>query len=130
MKKHTVLIIFFCLAAIHASAQPFVSQNKGDVAFQSQQRFKSTQTMRPAAIYVGTVYTPFSSEVPSDQCGIGSNTGGGKPNRARNGFITGPDTDPANQYPVGEPWILAAFALLFAGVVWLRGKKKAIGRKE
>lgn len=45
----------------------------------------------------------------------------------------GPDANAGQESPVGEPWILAAFALLFAGVVWLRGKKaraKEAGTKE
>ena len=45
----------------------------------------------------------------------------------------GPDANAGQESPVGEPWVLAAFALLFAGVVWLRGKKaraKEAGTKE
>ena len=123
MKTRSVLIIFFCLAAIHASAQLFVSQDKRDVAFQGQQSFKSPQTTRLVSNYVGTVYTPFGSEVPSDQSGIGSNNDdGGKPGQIRRGFIIGPDTDPANQSPIGEPWILLAFAALFGGFIAWRKK--------
>ena len=127
MKTRSVLIIFFCLAAIHASAQLFVSQDKRDVAFQSQQSFKSPQTMRTVSNYVGTVYTPFGSEVPSDQYGIGSNSDdGGQPGHIRKGKILGPDTDPANQSPIGDPWILLAFAALFGGVIAWRKKNKKL----
>jgi len=127
MKTRSVLIIFFCLAAIHASAQLFVSQDKRDVAFQGQQSFKSPQTMRTVSNYVGTVYTPFGSEVPSDQSGIGSNSNeGGKPGHIRKGKILGPDTDPANQSPIGEPWILLAFATLFAAIIAWRKKNRKL----
>ena len=123
MKTRSVLIIFFCLAAIHANAQLFMSQDKRDVAFQSQQSFKSPQTMRTVSNYVGTVYTPFGSEVPSDQSGIGSNNDeGGQPGHIRKGFIIGPDTPPAEQYPIGDPWILLAFATLFAALIAWRKK--------
>ncbi|MBR4706147.1 MAG: hypothetical protein IKP02_11270 [Paludibacteraceae bacterium] len=131
MKTRSVLIIFFCLAAIHASAQLFVSQDKRDVAFQSQQSFKSPQTMRLVSNYVGTVYTPFGSEVPSDQSGIGSNNDdGGKPGQIRRGFIIGPDTDPANQYPIGEPWILMIMALGMAGVIAIRKRLNKVNTKR
>ncbi|MBR2165268.1 MAG: InlB B-repeat-containing protein [Paludibacteraceae bacterium] len=127
MKTRSVLIIFFCLAAIHASAQLFVSQDKRDVAFQGQQSFKSPQTMRTVSNYVGTVYTPFGSEVPSDQSGIGSNNDeGGQPGHIRKGKILGPDTDPANQSPIGEPWILLAFAALFGGFIAWRKKNRKL----
>ena len=77
----------------------------------------------------GTIYAPFDNTVPSEQSS-GPNKAPGKGGNPKT-FIGGPDqTGPS---PVGEPWVLAAFALLFAGVVWLRGKKaraKEAGTKK
>lgn len=113
------------MAILAVYAQPFTPTptQAAQVAMQSQQIMQNGQN------HDGTIYAPFDNTMPSEQSS-GPNKAPGKGGGTRNGFIIGPDTPPANESPVGEPWILAAFALLFAGVVWLRGRKKAIGRKE
>ena len=128
MKRNIVLLtVFLSMATLAVYAQPFTPSQTPQVAMQSQQIMQNGQN------HDGTIYAPFDNTMPSEQSG--PNKKGGV--RKSDGddwnpgdFILGPDTPPANQSPVGEPWILAAFALLFAGVVYLRGKKKAIGRKE
>ena len=45
------------------------------------------------------------------------------PNGPRREKINGPDTKPADEFPVGEPWIMAALAVGFAGVIYVRRKK-------
>lgn len=129
MKRNTFLLtVFLSMAILAVYAQPFTPTQTPQVAMQSQQIMQNGQN------HDGTIYAPFDNTMPSEQSS-GPNKKGGV--RKSDGddwnpddFIIGPDTPPANQSPVGEPWILAAFALLFAGVVYLRGKKKAIGRKE
>ena len=129
MKRNTFLLtVFLSMAILAVYAQPFTPTQTPQVAMQSQQIMQNGQN------HDGTIYAPFDNTMPSEQSS-GPNKKGGV--RKFHGddwnpddFIIGPDTPPANQSPVGEPWILAAFALLFAGVVYLRGKKKAIGRKE
>lgn len=118
------------MAILAVYAQPFTPTptQAAQVAMQSQQIMQNGQN------HDGTIYAPFDNTMPSEQSS-GPNKKGGV--RKSDGddwnpddFILGPDANQGKQYPVGEPWILAAFALLFAGVVYLRGKKKAIGRKE
>lgn len=131
MKRNTFLLtVFLSMATLAVYAQPFTPTptQAAQVAMQSQQIMQNGQN------HDGTIYAPFDNTMPSEQSS-GPNKKGGV--RKSDGddwnpddFILGPDTPPANQSPVGEPWVLAAFALLFAGVVYLRGKKKAIGRKE
>ncbi|MBQ7382515.1 MAG: hypothetical protein IJV61_05800 [Paludibacteraceae bacterium] len=130
MKTKTLFLILFLLFSFCAAAQPFTPTptQAAQVAMQSQQIMQNGQN------HDGTIYAPFDNTMPSEQSS-GPNKKGGV--RKSDGddwnpddFILGPDANQGKQYPVGEPWILAAFALLFAGVVWLRGKKKAIGRKE
>lgn len=126
MKRNTFLLtVFLSMAILAVYAQPFTPTptQAAQVAMQSQQIMQNGQN------HDGTIYAPFDNTMPSEQSS-GPNKAPGKGGGIRNGFITGPDTPPANESPVGEPWVLAAFALLFAGVVWLRGRKKAIGRKE
>lgn len=128
MKRNTFLLtVFLSMATLAVYAQPFTPTptQAAQVAMQSQQIMQNGQN------HDGTIYAPFDNTMPSEQCG--PNKAPGKGGGIRNGFITGPDTPPANESPVGEPWVLAAFALVFAGVVWLRGRKaraKEAGTKE
>ena len=134
MKRNTFLLtVFLSMAILAVYAQPFTPTptQAAQVAMQSQQIMQNGQN------HDGTIYAPFDNTMPSEQSS-GPNKAPGKGGvRKSDGddwnpddFILGPDANQGKQYPVGEPWILAAFALLFAGVVYLRGKKKAIGRKE
>lgn len=122
MKRNTFLLtVFLSMATLAVYAQPFTPTQAKQVAMQSQQIMQNGQN------HDGTIYAPFDNTVPSEQCGPNKapGKGGGKPKT----FIGGPESGQGPS-PVGEPWVLAAFALVFAGVVWLRGRKKAIGRKE
>jgi hypothetical protein len=124
MKHNTFLLtVFLSMATLAVYAQPFTPTptQAQQVAMQSQQIMQNGQN------HDGTIYAPFDNTMPSEQCGPNKapGKGGGKPKT----FIGGSETGQGPS-PVGEPWVLAAFALLFAGVVWLRGRKKAIGRKE
>ena len=123
MKRNTFLLtVFLSMATLAVYAQPFTPTptQAAQVAMQSQQIMQNGQN------HDGTIYAPFDNTMPSEQSS-GPNKAPGKGGNPKT-FIGGPDqTGPS---PVGEPWVLAAFALLFAGVVWLRGRKKAIGRKE
>ena len=118
MKKIILVVTFFCIATIVAYAQTYLPSSKTDGgAMQSQQ-------IMPARNYNGTVYEPFSSVTPSEQSSVGSSySPSDTPGGPRKGKITGPDTPPADESPIGEPWVLAAFALLFAGTVALRRRK-------
>lgn len=123
MKRNTFLLtVFLSMATLAVYAQPFTPTptQAAQVAMQSQQIMQNGQN------HDGTIYAPFDNTMPSEQSS-GPNKAPGKGGNPKT-FIGGPDqTGPS---PVGEPWVLAAFALVFAGVVWLRGRKKAIGRKE
>ena len=58
-----------------------------------------------------TVYQPFNNTAPSEYSGRGYTPDiGGKRN-----FPGRPDDRPADASPIGEPWLLLAFALLFGG---------------
>lgn len=124
MKRNTFLLtVFLSMATLAVYAQPFTQTQAQQVAMQSQQIMQNGQN------HDGTIYAPFDNTMPSEQSS-GPNKAPGKGGNPKT-FIGGPDqTGPS---PVGEPWVLAAFALLFAGVVWLRGKKaraKEAGTKK
>lgn len=72
-----------------------------------------------------TVYQPFDTNVPSDYAeGVGDlsiqmSSG------PRKSFPERPDTPPANTSPIGEPWILLFFGLIFALGMTVRKRMKS-----
>ena len=93
-----------------------------DPAIQSQ------QMMQTGTKYQGTVYEPFSNATPSDQSVVGASYSSGDQNGKGPRRVLGHGTDAGNQseeYPIGEPWILAVLAVAFAGVIFLRRKREA-----
>ena len=136
MKRNTFLLtVFLSMATLAVYAQPFTPTptQAAQVAMQSQQIMQNGQN------HDGTIYAPFDNTMPSEQSS-GPNKKGGVRKSDGDDWTPGwgdetpgPDINAGQESPVGEPWVLAAFALLFAGVVWLRGKKaraKEAGTKE
>jgi hypothetical protein len=90
---------------------------------QNNWAMQSHMVMAPSgAQYSSPVYEPFDNTTPS-QLSESAATGSSKPSGPRRGKILGPDTDPAQQYPIGEPWILLLFAILMAGGIAVRKRK-------
>ena len=82
---------------------------------------RSQQILTTGVTYNGTIYTPFDNTTPSELQGVGASYKQGVPFKAP---IDGggdweelPDHDHTELSPIGEPWIMIVFALLFAGVV-------------
>ena len=115
MKRNTFLIIvFFSMATLAAQAQPFTPTPEFQhLAMQSQLIMQNGQN------YQGTIYEPFDNTAPSEYNAEGKPRGGGVRR-----FPQRPDIN-IGESPVGEPWVLAAFALVFAAVVWMRRRKIA-----
>lgn len=125
MKTRIIFLTLLSMATMVVSAQSFMSRDNREMTLQSQQAIQSPQTMQPVSSYGGTVYTPFGAGTPSDQSEVGSSNGeGGRPGQIRKGFITGPDTDPAQQFPIGEPWVLLLFAAGLAAWISVRRRKR------
>ena len=83
--------------------------------------------MTTGVAYTSNVYEPFGTSTPAEYTEEqvrGTSSGGHS--GPRKGKILGPDTDPGQQFPIGEPWIMAIFALLFGGIIALRRGKKYI----
>lgn len=120
--RYICTYLLLLLACASLSAWPTNEENLSIQTFQSQ------QIMNTGTSFQSTVYEPFDNTAPSEQSAVGSSS---SPNRAqgkgggiRKGFDTGAEYGRDDQYPVGEPWILAAFAVLFAGVIaWRRAKE-------
>ena len=68
--------------------------------------------------YESTIYTPFSSDAPYSDANSGDN-GPSRISNRKNGFVDSGEHG-REESPIGEPWILLAFAAAAAGVVYIK----------
>lgn len=68
--------------------------------------------------YESTIYTPFSSDAPYSDANSGDN-GPSRITNRKNGFVDSGEHG-KEESPIGEPWILLAFAAAAAGVVYIK----------
>lgn len=113
-----------------AQSSPAVMHSGFNGSYQSIEVNAMTNSYKA---YSGTIYEPFSTSSPSE-----SNSGrrgmSGRRNSDYEGDVSldgwgNPDIEDPNQseqFPVGEPWILLAFAAMAAGVVYIRQRKTAV----
>ena len=132
MKKYLFIIAILNIVAIELSAQTYgktytPASRDYEASIQSQQVIQSHQIMSSGANYGGTVYKPFDNTTPSEQSEVGASYSPNKaPGGPRRDKVLGPDTPPADESPVGEPWILLAFAAVFAAGIAFRRKKQTV----
>lgn len=115
------IIIICCIAAMCAYAQQNHMGNHGpsDDSF-----IQSHQLMRAGTNYNGTVYEPFSNTLPSEQSEVGSSTHKTGPRKSKENPTDPGITDDENS-PIGDAALpLMIFAVLFAGIVYVRRTKK------
>lgn len=116
--RHKITYLLLLLGFAYAYATPIYEYDTP-----APQGFRSHKILNAGTLYQGTTYVPFDDAAPSDYSEVGASySPNNAPSGPRKGKITGPDTPPANEYPVGEPWILLLFAATFAGVMTLRRK--------
>ena len=127
--KHT-FISFLLIACVCTHAAPAFNEEANQVTFQ-----QSNQSNFSGSSYSSTVYQPFSNTTPAEYSASGMNsTDGYNPSYVhgpRKGKIDGPDTRPdENDFPVGEPWVMLAFAALAAGFIAYKRKKSPTPAKN
>jgi hypothetical protein len=113
--SYIITFIFLSIGFAYTQAEPLYPS-----AQLEPQPMQNAQVM-PTTGYNGTVYAPFDASAPSEQSEANTNQASGKPGRVKT-FIGGGETGQGPS-PIGEPWVLAIFALAFAGVVALRKRK-------
>lgn len=129
------LLLLFAFAQVHSTPVYATSGHSvheihcmpaQTLGYMPSHGMRSVCTMPAGARYSVTVFEPFNNAAPSEYVNgkAPSNSNG-----PRRGKILGPDTDPGQQFPIGEPWILMAFALLFGGVMAWR-KKMNVKREK
>ena len=124
--KIALLFLAFMCVSAYAEAQNFQSTSSY-LNSNSPQTVEKTTAVSPQQAYKSTIYEPFSSATPSSDAN-GSNNGPNNISGRKNGFLDPGDAnkDPENtEYPIGEPWIMLAFAAMAAGVITFRKKQTA-----
>ena len=120
-----LLLLFAVCASLPVKAQTFQSTSSYPMTQQSYQAQEANQVGSYQA-YESTIYEPFTSANPSSN---GSNAPaditGRKNTINTGGFGTETDPNASNQSPIGEPWIMLAFAVMAAVVITLRKKQTA-----
>lgn len=121
-KRTKVALLFFIIlcASAHANAQEFRSTSAYQLSQQKQQAVQTNQTASYNS-YEPTTYAPFSDETPSS---AGQNNGRSGISGRRNLGNTPGDPEPNPESPLGEPWIMLAFATIGAGVIFIKQRKK------
>ena len=119
--KRSAVLMFLFFFAIQVGAQDFSSTSA----------YRAQRDMQPQMVqssgyqtYQSTIYEPFSNEMPS------SNNLNGSPGitNRKNDFGKPENENPGtapSENPIGEPWIMLAFAAMAAVVITLRKKQTA-----
>ena len=122
--KIALLFLAFMFAGAYAEAQNFQSTSSY-LNGSSPQTVEKTVAASPQQAYKSTIYEPFSSATPSSDAN-GSNNGNARGmSGRRNAFENPSDPEQDPESPIGEPWIMLAFAAMTAGVITLRKKQTA-----
>ena len=119
--KIALLFLAFMCVGAYAEAHNFQSTSSY-LNGSSPQTVEQTVAASPQQAYKSTIYEPFSSTTPSS----GSDNGNGpaKISGRKNAFDNPADPNQSNQSPIGEPWIMLAFATIGAGVIFIKQRKK------
>lgn len=88
------------------------------------QEWESTSSMQGS----GSAYSSQVTAVGATQAAnmgttTTANQAPGRPGSIRRGFDTGGETGKSTESPIGEPWVLAIFAAVFAGVIAVRKRQ-------
>lgn len=121
--KIALLFLAFMCVGAYAEAQNFQSTSSY-LNGSSPQTVEQTVAASPQQAYKSTIYEPFSSATPSSDAN-GSNNGNAKGMSGRRNAFVDPGETGAEEYPIGEPWIMLAFAAMAAVVIRLRKKQTA-----
>ena len=129
MKTRVYIIALLSVVTVVVNAQTY--KNTYTPSGQQKQEAIQSQQIMHASVHEGTIYEPFSNTTPSEQSAVGASHAPAKapdgPRRIGNFDDVPEGGEQANTYPLGEPWVLALFALAFGGVIFLR-KRRALNR--
>lgn len=125
-----LLLLFVVSVGAQVNAQTFQSTSSYPMAQHASQAVDASVAGSYRA-YESTIYEPFTSANPSSNS---SNAPAGITGRKNTTINPGNEGewgensdggDQENSYPIGEPWIMLAFAAMAAVVITLRKKQTA-----
>lgn len=120
-----LLLLFVVSVGAQVNAQTFQSTSSYPMAQQGYQASEVNQAGSYQA-YESTIYEPFTAASPSSNSNDAPANISGRRNADDDGFGGNSDGGKQeNSYPVGEPWIMLAFAAMAAVVITLRKKQTA-----
>ena len=109
----SLLVSFACM-----HAQSYANRTVSDA---DDVVVRSRAIMSSGSMYSSRVYEPFSNSAPSEYTASTSAAHApGGPRRLGGGTDPGSQSE---QSPIGEPWILLAFAIAFGGIIAYRKKR-------
>lgn len=115
VKRACTYVLLMVMGIVHTYAISVPDQE-----WSAAPAMRSQQILTTGVTYNGTIYTPFDNTTPSELQGVGASY---RPDRRLytesqdEGRDPGEATGGSELSPVGEPWIMAFFALIFAGVI-------------
>jgi hypothetical protein len=119
----------FVFLLLISSTTVLAQQFHSTSPYMQSSELQTEQYQGPEVGYHSTIYTPFSNETPSNNNAPAGITG--RKNTVinpGNGDDWGSNSDGGDQEnssPIGEPWIMLAFAVIAAVVITLRKKQTA-----
>ena len=120
-----LLLLFVVSVGAQVNAQTFQSTSSYPMAQQSHQAIEVNQAGSYRA-YESTIYEPFTAASPSSNSNDApAGISGRRNNIDEGGFGTEDEYNKSNEFPIGEPWIMLAFAAMAAVVITLRKKQTA-----
>ena len=116
--KHIIIIFSLFIGCASICATPAYGEQESPFSNVNP----SAQQAASGSSYSSTVYQPFSGTTPAEQSAgaMNSPTVTSGPHKS---FVDRPDMPPQG-FPVGEPWVMLAFAALAAGVIAYNRKKE------
>ena len=120
--KRSAVLMFLFFFAIQVGAQDFSSTSA----------YRAQRDMQPQMVqssgyqtYQSTIYEPFSAATPSSNNNAPAGISGRRNTIDEGAFGTEDEYGKSDESPIGEPWIMLAFAVVAAVVIRLRKKQTA-----
>ncbi len=115
--KHIFTYLLLWIGFAYVQAAPIYEMTPPDPL-----PMRSMRVMTSDIRYTGVTYAPFTAALPSEQSAASESSSGRPTGSIRRGFGKPNEIGKSEEYPIGEPWILAIFAILFAGFIAWKNK--------
>ena len=122
--KIVLLLLFVVCVSVQVKAQTFQSTSPYSMTQQGRQAVDASVAGSYRA-YESTVYEPFTAASPSSNSSNAPAGISGRRNINEDDFGFEDESNKSNEFPIGEPWIMLAFAAMAAVVITLRKKQTA-----